>query len=204
MMLDPWCVEDAAGERHEEITPTGERHDGVPPTRPSPTRGEGVFDFPVPLWGYFSAPLWGRARVGGAGRGQQRYANVTRSRNRQRRNVEVRGGWQGRCGMDATFPPVRAWVPASVGPQRAALGRRSASGPPGCSWPKHRNRSSTGRSSGLRLVSDPGPPSRLAGGSGLSPGTWPITAAAPRRIRTVFPILPFAQLGLRAPVEWND
>jgi hypothetical protein len=62
---------------------------------------------------------------------------------------------------------------------------------PAACRPKHRNSHPTGRSSGSRLIDGPRatfPPC----GSGLCrcPGAWPITAAAPRRILTVFPILP--------------
>ena len=46
----------------------------------------------------------------------------------------------------------------------------------------------------LTARSGPGRPSRLAAVA-RRPGAWPITAAAPRRIRTVFPILPLAREG---------
>ena len=73
-------------------------------------------------------------------------------------------------------------------PQRRTCARCDGV-PAGCSWPKHQTEHSTGRSSGLRLVAAP---DRLpASGSPVAwecPGAWPITAAAPRRICTGFPI----------------
>jgi len=50
-------------------------------------------------------------------------------------------------------------------------------------------RTSTGRSSGLRLMAASGQPSRAWRPVACRPAAWPITAAAPQRIRTVFPIV---------------
>jgi hypothetical protein len=67
-------------------------------------------------------------------------------------------------GADLSAGPGKRVPLRPPGTWRVADGLRND--PPGCSWPKHRNRNSTGRSSGSRLVSVPGPPSRPLG-SGL-------------------------------------
>jgi hypothetical protein len=46
------------------------------------------------------------------------------------------------------------------------------------------------------------PPSQAV--AGPFPGTWPITAAAPRRIHTVFPILPRTVTEPGAPIKHAD
>src|SRR5262245_53337377 len=79
----------------------------------------------------------------------------------------------------------------------------------GYSRPKHRNSKLAGRSSGLRLVAASERPSRVrlkgAGHSGLPCSeASPITAAAPQRIRTVFPILPRLIDGREEPVKTSN
>ena len=105
-------------------------------------------------------------------------------------------------GHSLTFLPVRAdgVSDRGAGGLRTRGMNLTCRVPPPRPGPGHRWRRSTGRSSGLRLV---GPRTAFPPrGSGVScPGAWPNTAAAPRRVRTGFPILPRPRREAGAPIE---
>jgi hypothetical protein len=143
----------------------------------------------------FRQPEWRESRGGKPGRPSPRRPAVRVSDGMAGNGGRRQGGPSGQ-----SFPPDRASEDAPAD-RRVAPCRRSARGPPGCSWPEHPNESSTGRSSGSRLVQSPDRLPAFWAVAWYRPGALPITAAAPRWILTIFPILSRTVSEPGAPVE---